>query len=356
MPDKIKKITALEILDSRGKPTVQATVELNNGMQAMAAVPSGASTGHFEACDLRDGDPQRYSGQGVLKAVNNINTILNKEIKGLCTIEQVQIDQMMIAIDGTHNKSRLGANAILAVSLAVAKAGALSLKLPLYQYLRNIYNPKLKKFTLPVPLVNVVNGGQHGSTNLDWQEFWIVPYRARTFAERLRPASEIFQSLGSLLSSLGMDTDLGDEGGYAPRFKSHRQVFDLLQQAVESSSARLGGEVLFGLDAGASVFYDEEKNIYKLSLENAQYTAEDMMEYYLDLMAVYPLRFLEDPLAEEDWNAWQQFSRDDFITNNNIKLIGDDLFATNVKRLQKGLDMKVANSILIKLNQIGTLS
>lgn len=356
MPDKIKKIVALEILDSRGKPTVQATVELNNGLQATAAVPSGASTGRFEACELRDGDPQRYAGQGVLKAVNNVNTILNKELNGLRTVEQGQIDKLMMEIDGTHNKSRLGANAILGVSLAVAKAAALSLRLPLYKYLRQLYNPELKDFQLPKPLVNIVNGGKHASTNLDIQEFWIVPHRASTFAERLRQASEIFQNLGDLLAGLGMDTDLGNEGGYAPNFISHRQVLDLLTQAVAGSSAQLSEDVFLGLDAGSSVFYDEQSQLYKLSLENKSFSADEMMEYYVDLMEVYPLRFLEDPLAEEDWDNWQRFSRDHFVEANHVKLIGDDLFVTNKKRLARGVALGVANAILIKPNQIGTLT
>lgn len=354
MPDKIKKISAVEILDSRGNPTVQATVELNNGIIATAAVPSGASTGQFEAVELRDGDALRYRGQGVLQAVANINDILNKELNGLRAVEQRKIDELMIQIDGTPNKSRLGANAILGVSLAVAKAAAMSLRLPLYQYLRNLHNPKLSGFLLPTPLVNVINGGKHASTNLDIQEFWIVPTQAPSFAEKIRQASEVFHNLGSILKGLGMDTDVGNEGGYAPDFKSHQQTLDLIKQSIDS--LKLGEQVMMGMDAGSSVFYDEAKKEYSLELENKKYSAEDLMELYLHWMQVYPLRYLEDGLAEEDWQSWQQFSKDDFISNHQIRLIGDDLFVTNKIRLQKGIELKVANTILIKPNQIGTLT
>jgi enolase len=234
MPNKIKKIHALEILDSRGNPTVQATVELSNGTSATSAVPSGASTGRFEAYELRDGDPHRYEGKGVLKAVENVNTKINDALEGVSVFEQTQIDQMMIDLDGTKNKSSLGANAILAVSLAVMSTAAKANNVQLYEYIRSLYNPKLKKYKLPTPVVNVINGGAHGGTNINIQEFWLVAHKAKTFSDKLRQSSEIFHKLGELLHSVGMDTDLGNEGGYSPNVKSHRQVFDLILQRYKS--------------------------------------------------------------------------------------------------------------------------
>ncbi|PIR07210.1 MAG: phosphopyruvate hydratase [Candidatus Komeilibacteria bacterium CG11_big_fil_rev_8_21_14_0_20_36_20] len=356
MPSKIKKISALEILDSRGNPTIEVTVELTNKMTATAAVPSGASTGRFEACELRDNNRFRYQGKGVLKAVENVNKILNKELNGLQTTEQKKIDELMIEIDGTKNKSRLGANAILGVSLAVAKAAAQITGLPLYEYLRNLYEPKLKKFNLPTPVVNVINGGRHADTNINLQEFWIAPIRAETFADKLRQASEIFHKLGDLLQATGLDTDLGNEGGYAPDFKSHHQVLGFLQQAVENSGYKPGQDIVFGLDAGASELYNETKGIYKLDLEQEEFQAEELMDYYLDLMAIYPLQFLEDPFAEDDWPAWQQFTKDQYVVSHQIKVIGDDLFVTKEERLKKGIDLSAANAIIIKPNQVGTLT
>lgn len=356
MPDKIKKISALEILDSRGNPTVEATVELSNGVTGTAAVPSGASTGRFEAHELRDGDKKRYDGKGVLKAIDNINNIFNKELAGMSVLKQEKIDQLMIDLDGTKNKSKLGANAILAVSLAVAHAGANFSKLPLYEYLRNLYNPNLKKYKLPTPVVNVINGGAHASTNINIQEFWIVPIKAKTFTEKLRQSSEIFHNLGKLLQATGLDTDLGNEGGYAPEVKSHKQVFEFLQQAVENSGYEPGEDIVFGIDAGASEFYDENSKSYNFSLEGQKFSDDELIDFYLDLMEIYPLRFVEDPLDQEDWPAWQQFFQDDFIKHHDVQIIGDDLFATNVSRLKKGIELGVANTILIKLNQIGSLT
>lgn len=356
MPGKIKKIRALEILDSRGNPTLQVQVETSSGLIGEAAVPSGASTGRFEAFELRDGDKFRYDGMGVLKAVENVNNILDKELNGLQVTDQEKIDKLMIEIDGTKNKSRLGANAILGVSMAVANVGAKFAGLELYEYLRNIYDHKNKDFKLPTPVVNVINGGKHGGTNIDIQEFWLVPEKAEPFSKKLQQASEIFHKLGELLQSVGMDTDLGNEGGYSPMVKSHQQVFELLSQAVKNSGYKLGEDIFFGIDAGASVFYDEDAQVYSLKLENKKYDAGELMDYYMHLMEDYPLRLLEDPFGEEDWDSWKVFTNDDLIAKNNIKIIGDDLFVTNKSRLQKGIDMKVANSILIKPNQIGTLT
>jgi enolase len=356
MPLKIKKILATEILDSRGNPTLQVEVSLSNGMIDMASVPSGASTGRFEAFELRDNDTSRYAGLGVKKAVDNVNNIIAKELAGLEVTEQKKIDELMIKLDGTKNKSKLGANAILGVSLACAHVAAKANAQPLYKYLRQLYDHKLTSWSLPTPVVNVINGGKHGSTNINIQEFWIVPHSAPTFAEKLRQASEIFHKLGDLLTSLKLDTDLGNEGGYSPHVQSHRQVFDLLHQAIESAGYQSGQDILLGIDAGASVFYDDVKNIYRLALENTEFDATELTEYYLHLMQAYDLRFLEDPFAEGDWSAWKHFTQDDFVKNNKVKIIGDDLFVTNTERLQKGIDMGAANTILIKPNQIGTLT
>ncbi len=356
MPDKIKKISALEILDSRGEPTLEVEVELSSGIIAKAAVPSGASTGRFEAHELRDDDPLRYNGKGVLKAVKNVNEILSKELAGLRVTEQTQIDHLMIDLDGTSNKSKLGANAILGVSLAVSATAAKSTGLPLYKYLRQLYQPENKTFTIPTPVVNVINGGKHASSNINLQEFWIVPFKADSFAEKLRQASEIFHALGKLLSAKGYDTDLGNEGGYAPNVLSHREVFEMLMQAIELVKLEPYDDILLGLDAGASVFYHERKQKYNLTLDRLALDSTEMIQYYLDLIDEYPLRFLEDPLAEDDWSAWGLLSKNPVIKQDDIKLIGDDLFVTNKSRLQKGIDLQVANSILIKPNQIGTLT
>jgi len=356
MPDKIKKITALEILDSRGNPTIEATIELTNGISATASVPSGASTGRFEAHELRDGDMARYGGKGVLKAVSNINNIFNQELAGLPVIEQLKLDKLMIKLDGTKNKSKLGANAILAVSLAAAQAGARSNNLQLYQYLRQLYSPKIKHWHLPTPVVNVINGGAHGNTNINLQEFWIVPHKAQTFAEKLRQSSEIFHKLGDLMQAIGLDTDLGNEGGYSPEVESHHQVFELIMQAIESAGYEPTEDIVLGIDAGASEFYNDAQDYYELKLENKKYSSDELMDFYLHLMEIYPLRLLEDPLDQEDWDNWRDFTRDDFVKGNHVSLIGDDLFVTNTARLKKGIDLGAANSILIKPNQIGTLT
>ena len=351
MPDRIKKTSAMEILDSRGNPTIEATVELNTGLSATAAVPSGASTGTFEAHELRDGDMARYGGKGVLKAVANINGIINDKLNGLTITDQKKIDKLMIAEDGTKNKNKLGANAILAVSLAAAHAGAKSQNMQLYEYLRVLYNPKLKKYLLPTPVVNVINGGVHGATNINIQEFWIVPVKAVNFAEKLRQSSEIFHELGNLMKATGLDTDLGNEGGYSPDMDSHARVFELLMQATESAGYIPGEDILFGIDAGASEFYNSASGKYELALENKNYSSDELIDFYLDLMEMYPLRFLEDPLDQEDWDNWRDFTADDFVKSHQVKLIGDDIFVTNLERLKKGVSQKVANSILIKPNQ-----
>ncbi len=355
MPDKIKEIKALEILDSRGNPTIQVSIELSNGLRGMAKVPSGASTGSFEAFELRDKDENRYEGRGVLKAVANVNSIITKELEGLRISEQKEIDNLLIKLDGTKNKSKLGANAILGVSLAVAVTAAKSVGLPLYKYLRGIYNTHLKDFKLPTPVVNVINGGAHASTNINIQEFWIIPKTAITFAEKLRQASEVFHSLGSLLEATGYDTDLGNEGGYAPHLNSHREVFDFMVQAIENSKYSLK-DIVFGIDVGANELYNLNTKSYEFSLEKHSFNSKELIDYYLDLIDDYPLQFIEDPFAEEDWDTWQDFSNNKTIKENNIKLIGDDLFVTNIARFKKGIELGVANTILIKPNQIGSLT
>jgi len=271
MPNKIKEIKALEILDSRGNPTLKVDIILSNGIIGSASVPSGASTGRFEAFELRDNDLLRYKGKGVLRAVENVNSILNKELNGLQVTDQEKIDKLMIDLDNTKNKSKLGANAILGVSLALAHTASKALNIPLYEYLRNLYNPKLKNFNLPIPLVNVINGGVHASTNINIQEFWIIPIKVKTFKERLRQVSEIFHKLGELLHGIGLDTDLGNEGGYAPNLKSHGQAFDLIAQSVESCGYKLGEDIVFGIDAGASELYNIEDDNYLFSLENKSF-------------------------------------------------------------------------------------
>jgi len=356
MPDKIKKISAIEILDSRGNPTLETTVELSNGVLASAAVPSGASTGHFEAHELRDGDKKRYAGKGVLKAIANVNDLLNKELNGLSVLEQTKIDNLMIKLDGTKNKSKLGANAILSVSLAVAHAAAKFNKVELYEYLRALYNPKLKGYKLPTPVVNVINGGAHASTNINIQEFWLVPEKASVFSDKLRQASEIFHTLGEHLAASGYDTDLGNEGGYAPNVKSHKQVFEFIMHAIEASGYKPGKDIFLGIDAGASEFYDNKKDLYNLNLEGKSFKDDELIDFYFDLMELYPLKLIEDPLDQEDWDSWADITNDEYIKTNNIKIIGDDLFVTNITRLKKGVEMGVANSILIKFNQIGTLT
>jgi enolase len=356
MSKKIKSIEALEILDSRGDPTVEVTVELENGMRGTASVPSGASTGAYEAFELRDKDPKRYAGKGVLHAVMNVNTEIAKHLHGMYVNDQERLDKLMLDLDGTSNKQRLGANAILGVSLACARAAAMAFDIPLYQYIRSLTTVADKLYKLPTPCINVINGGMHADTNLEIQEFWIIPHKAETFADRLRQGSEIFHQLGEVLKAENLDTDLGNEGGYAPNFPNHRQVFDMLMRAIEQASYTPGEDISLGIDAGSTVFYDTEKKIYALKLEHEEYTADALAEYYKRLLKQYPIAAMEDPFAEEDWTSWQKFTALCKAQYPDLKLVGDDLFVTNSKRLQKGIDMGVANSILIKVNQIGTLT
>jgi len=340
----IEWITAHEILDSRGQPTLEALVGLANGATGLAQVPSGASTGTFEAHELRDGDPRRYSGKGVLRAVENILGPIQSELRGEDALNQARIDQLLIDLDGTPNKSQLGANAILAVSLATAKAAANAVGLPLYRYLGGPFAN-----LLPVPLMNVLNGGAHADNNLDTQEFMIVPIGAPSFREALRYGAEVFAALKQVLRQRGLSTGVGDEGGFAPNLDSNAAALDLLMTAIEQAGYRPGEDIALALDVAANELLQDGQYHF----EGKARSAEQMVNYYEQLLANYPILSLEDGLAEEDWAGWQAMTA---RLGSRVQLVGDDLFVTNPARLQKGIDSGAANAILIKLNQIGTLT
>ncbi|MDD4050735.1 MAG: phosphopyruvate hydratase [candidate division Zixibacteria bacterium] len=343
-------ITAREILDSRGTPTVEVDVLLEDGTLGRASIPSGASTGVHEAVELRDGDPKRYFGKGVTKAVQNVNEVIAPAIleAELDPFDQVRVDRFLIDLDGTETKSKLGANAMLGVSLATAKAGAESSGRFLYEYIGGS-NAKV----LPVPMMNILNGGKHADNNVDLQEFMIMPVGAPTFAEALRMGAEVFGSLKSVLKAKGFNTSVGDEGGFAPDLKSNAEALEYMSKAVEKSGYKLGDDILFALDPAASSFYDETKKKYILKSENRELTSEQMVEFYVDLVAKFPVISIEDGLAEDDWDGWKLMTKK---LGDKIQIVGDDLFVTNPKRLERGIREKAANSILIKLNQIGTLT
>ncbi|HDN79870.1 MAG TPA: phosphopyruvate hydratase [Chloroflexi bacterium] len=342
----IEEIKAREILDSRGNPTVEVEVFLSDGAWGRAAVPSGASTGAHEALELRDGDRSRYNGKGVLKALENINEIIAKEILGHSAYRQRAIDELLIKLDGTPSKSRLGANAILGVSLAVARAAANSLGVPLYRYIGGI-----NACILPVPLMNILNGGKHASDSTDLQEFMIVPAGAPTFAEALRWGAETYHALKKVLASKGYNTNVGDEGGFAPSLKANEEAVELLLEAIEKAGYKPGEQIFIALDAAATEFYEDGK--YVLKKEGRTLSAEEMVEFYADWVEKYPIISIEDGLAEDDWEGWQLLTR---RLGDEVQLVGDDLFVTNVGRLRKGIELGAANAILIKLNQIGTLT
>ncbi len=344
----IVEVSAREILDSRGNPTVEVDVLLDCDVLGRAAVPSGASTGEFEAIELRDQDPKRYGGKGVLKAVENINDKIAPEIVGEDATDQAYLDKRLCELDGTDNKANLGANAILGVSLAVANAAAGAVGLPLYAYLGGT-NAK----TLPVPMMNILNGGVHADNNLDLQEFMIVPVGAERFSEALRMGIEVFHTLKSVLKKHGYSTSVGDEGGFAPSLKSNEEALDLILAAIEDAGYEPGKDVAIALDPASSEFYDAERKIYTLRSENRELSAEELITYYDQLVTQYPIVSLEDGLAEDDWQGWQRLTRE---LGDRIQLVGDDLFVTNTQRLRKGIELGVANSILIKVNQIGTLT
>ncbi|MBN1779355.1 MAG: phosphopyruvate hydratase [Candidatus Buchananbacteria bacterium] len=353
MPNtKIKKVSALEVLDSRGNPTVRAMVVLADGSIGFASIPSGASTGVHEALELRDGDKKRYSGKGVLKAVNNVNKTIAAKLVGLDALDQKNIDRTMLDLDGTKNKSKLGANAILGVSLATARAAAVSKKMPLYKYLRQTFKLKLKDWQLPIATMNILNGGVHADWSLDIQEFMIVPLQKK-MADRIRCGAEIFHSLASILKQMGFDTLKGDEGGYAPRLAGNEKAFSVISQAVQKAGYKLGSQVKIAIDAAASEFYDSENKVYKLKADKTDLSAKQLINLEKEWIAKYPIISIEDGLAEDDWDNWVELTK---VLGKKTILVGDDLFVTNVERLQEGINRKVANAILIKLNQIGSLS
>ncbi|MBU0661035.1 phosphopyruvate hydratase [Patescibacteria group bacterium] len=349
MKTAIKDIYAREILDSRGNPTIETRVMLRDGSIGVAAVPSGASTGTHEAIELRD-HAKRYGGKGVLKAIKRVHTLIVKELVGMDARKQRVIDEALCALDGTKNKSRLGANAILSVSLATARAAAVSSNKPLYQYIRQAYRLKEKTWRMPVPTMNVINGGRHADNNLSIQEFMIVPNHRR-FAECVRMGSQIFHSLAQLLQEKGLNTAVGDEGGFAPDLASNEQALALLVKAIERAGFVPGKHVFLAMDIAASEFYRGDK--YYLASSKQAATADKMIRTMMDWIKKYPLISIEDVLDEDDWNGWKLATKK---MGKNVVLVGDDLFVTNVERLQQGIDQRVGNAILIKLNQIGTLS
>ncbi|MCX7695258.1 MAG: phosphopyruvate hydratase [Caloramator sp.] len=344
---EIIDVYAREVLDSRANPTVEVEVVLEDGTVGRAIVPSGASTGAFEAVELRDGDKSRYLGKGVLKAVENVNNIIAPELIGMNVYDQTSIDKTLIELDGTENKGKLGANAILGVSLAVARAAAESLGLPLYQYIGGV-NAKV----LPVPMMNILNGGKHADNNVDIQEFMVMPVGAPNFSEALRMCAEVYHSLKKTLSEKGYNTAIGDEGGFAPNLKSNEEAIQVILEAVERAGYKPGEQVAIAIDAAATELYKEDGK-YHLEGEGRVLTAAEMVDFWADLVEKYPIVSLEDGLAEEDWEGWKILTEK---LGSKIQLVGDDLFVTNTKRLSRGIEMGVANSILIKLNQIGTLT
>ena len=343
----IEHIHAREILDSRGNPTVEAEVLLADGALGRAAVPSGASTGEHEAVELRDGDKNRYGGKGVLKAVRNVTDIIAPALEGSDALDQIEIDEALIALDGTENKSKLGANALLAVSLATARAAAKYLEIPLYRYLGGT-NAR----TLPVPMMNIINGGAHADNNVDFQEFMVVPVGAETFSEALRTGAEIFHELKSVLKKKGYATSVGDEGGFAPNLKSNEEAIETILEAVTRAGFTAGSDCLIALDPAASEFYDGKSYVFKKS-DKRKLTSEQMVAFWKSWCDQYPIISIEDGMAENDWDGWKLLTD---RLGDKLQLVGDDLFVTNTTFLQKGIDLGVANSILIKVNQIGTLT
>ena len=343
----IQKVHAREILDSRGNPTLEAEVTLEGGILGRAAVPSGASTGEREAVELRDGDKKRYLGKGVRKAVNNVNSIIAKKINAMNSFDQCGIDKILIDLDGTKNKSKLGANALLGVSLAAAHASANYLKMPLYKYIGGV-NAK----TLPVPMMNIINGGKHADNTVDFQEFMIIPAGLKSFSEALRCGVEVFHSLRNVLHKKNYNTNVGDEGGFAPNLKSNEEALEVIIEAVDKSGYKIGKEVFLGLDVASSEMWKNGKyEFYKSHIPDK--TSDQMVKLYEKLVKDYPIISIEDGMAENDWNGWKMLTD---ALGKKIQIVGDDVFVTNTEILQKGIDKKIANSILVKVNQIGTLT
>jgi enolase len=346
MSTMIEAIVAREVLDSRGNPTIEVEVELESGDVAGAIVPSGASTGVHEALELRDGDKERYGGKGVLKAVENVNEIVAEALQGMDAMDQILIDQTLIKLDGTENKNKLGANAILGVSLACAKASALALGMPLYRYLGGVH-----AHMLPVPMMNILNGGKHAANSTDFQEYMIMPVGAPSFREGLRWGAEIYQSLKKVLSGRGLSTTTGDEGGFAPSLPTNESALEVIVEAVEKAGYKVGDQVMLAMDPATSEIYKDGK--YHLEREGRTLSSQEMVEYWADIASRYPLISLEDGLAEDDWEGWALLRAQ---IGDRVQIVGDDLLVTNVKRLKRAIDERAANSILIKLNQIGSLT
>lgn len=346
MSATITDVFAREILDSRGNPTVEVDVLLEDGILGRAAVPSGASTGAYEAVELRDNDPQRFYGKGVIQAVENVNNVLGPEIMGLHATDQLGVDSALIDLDGTPNKGKYGANAILGISMAVAKAAAAGLGLPLYQYLGGV-NGRL----MPVPMMNILNGGAHADNNVDIQEFMILPVGAGSFAGALRMGTEIFHSLKKVLQKKGLNTAVGDEGGFAPNLKSNEEALIVIIEAIEAAGYQPGQDVMLALDAAATEFHKDGH--YVLAGEGKTLDTNGMIQFYADMIDKFPVISIEDGLAEDDWEGWQKFTE---LLGKRLQIVGDDLFVTNTERLKKGIEMGAGNSILIKLNQIGTIT
>lgn len=346
---QIINVHARQILDSRGNPTVEVDIVTKSGKLGRAAVPSGASTGEHEAIELRDGDKSKYNGKGVLTAVNNVNTVIKDGIIGLDVLDQAKLDAVLLKLDGTETKSKLGANAILGVSLAVAKAAALEVGLPLYRYVGGV-NGK----TLPIPLMNIINGGSHADNSIDFQEFMIMPVGASSFSEALRMGAEVFHTLKSVLSKAGYSTNVGDEGGFAPNLKSNEEGVKVILEAIEKAGYKPGIDVALALDPASSEFFIPEENVYHLKWSTGEkLTSDQMVDYWKGWVSKYPILSIEDGMAENDWTGWKKLT--DTI-GDKTQLVGDDLFVTNVKYLKKGIDLKTANSILVKVNQIGSLT
>lgn len=342
----IVEIYAREVLDSRGNPTVEVEVTTENGTVGSAIVPSGASTGVHEAVELRDGDKKRYLGKGTLNAVNNVNEIIAEELIGFDVFDQVGVDRALLQIDGTENKSKLGANAILGVSMAVARAAAIESDTPLYEYIGGV-NAK----TLPVPMMNILNGGEHADNNVDIQEFMVMPAGACSFKEALRMGTEVFHNLKSVLKSKGYNTAVGDEGGFAPNLNSNEEALKTIMEAIEKAGYVAGKDIFLALDVASSEMYENGK--YNFKGEGKTYSSEELVNYYCDLVEKYPIISIEDGLSEDDWDGWKLLTEK---IGNKVQLVGDDLFVTNYSRLNMGIEKGIANSILIKLNQIGTIT
>ncbi len=344
----IKKIHARQILDSRGNPTVEVDVVTSSDTVGRAAVPSGASTGQHEAVELRDDDKGRYMGKGVQKAVDNVNNQISQQLMGLSVFEQNLIDHTMLDLDGSPNKSTLGANAILGVSLAVAKAAAQELKQPLYRYIGGV-----NANTVPVPMMNILNGGSHADNAIDFQEFMVMPVKAESFSEALRMGTEVFHNLKNVLKGKGLSTNVGDEGGFAPNIASNKEAIEVVLQAIEKAGYEPGEDIFIALDAASTEFYDEAKGVYKLASSGDELSSTDIAAYWKEWVDQYPIISIEDGMSEDDWEGWKKHTE---LIGEKCQLVGDDLFVTNVNRLQDGIDQGIGNAILIKVNQIGTLT